>query len=153
MAASVTRLRSSFTALSLASVVLVPVLLGHAGAQALTRWSGLAAGLSVALGLALVPRGAADFYARVAPRLASAAVTVELAVWWVRTADGSASLVVDLGLVGGAALFASVLAAGGYRSIGLSRLGDALQLLAVLVGPVAALVGSGLLELLRGAVS
>ncbi|MDR2373770.1 MAG: hypothetical protein LBD77_06675 [Bifidobacteriaceae bacterium] len=153
MEAALTRMRAAVTAVSLAAVVLTPAMLSQADQSSLTRWTGLAAAILVALGLVLAPRGAADRHTRLAPRLAAGVVALELGFWWMR-AGGEAwlpvAVVVGVGLV---AVFASVVAARGYRSIGLSRLGDAAQFLAVVFGPPAALVAVNLLELARRAAS
>ncbi|MDR1186818.1 MAG: hypothetical protein LBK95_05090 [Bifidobacteriaceae bacterium] len=147
------RLRSTAICVCAATVALTPALLGAWPRGGNLSFLAPVAGSLAAVGLALVPRSATDRLVRRAARYASAAVAIEVVVAvGSRLSLGPATAAAGFGLA--AVLFgASMLASRGVRSVGLSRLGDWLEALALVLAPACALVGAGWLDLLRASVS
>lgn len=128
-------------------VALLPVVL--AGAAGVARWGTLALATCVVLAFALVPRTARGAAVRRAPRAAACAIVVELAVAAPFVAEGR-PVAVGVALAGAAALSVSAVLLGrGRRSVVASRLGDAIEALAVVLALPASLVAADLIETLR----
>jgi hypothetical protein len=137
-----------------ASVVLwSAVLLTRLPPGGLARAAGCAGVALAALAFALAPRSLRTPGARAVPRLAAAGLLAELALWaplpWSRGV-GLAGALFAGAVIG---LLAALGLTRGFRSIGFSRLGDALETLGIVLALPACLVGSGIIDLLRTAVS
>lgn len=133
--------------LSLAAPVLVPVVLVSAE-PGLTGWASLAACGLVAVALALSPRTARGPVARWAPRVGALVMLVELAA--LGAGGGSATTVTLVAVAMGLGVAALSLPIGrGWRSVGFSRLADAMEGLATVLALPVALVGAGAIEAFR----
>jgi hypothetical protein len=145
------RLRSAAICISLIAVIFTPALLEGPPQTPLYRWLTIASGVMVALGLALAPRVTSDRLVRMAARYGAGLVAIEVAF----TLGHNQSLTTSAALAAsGLAIIlflASILAGRGYRSIGLSRIGDWIETLTVVFAPACALIGAGWIDLLRAA--
>ncbi len=137
--------------LSAAAPLLAPVVLVTApgGYQ---RWMAAAACVAVVVALGLGPRTARGEVLRWLPRAGALGVVVEIALVG---AGGDTAAPVTVALVLGALGVAAVsLAIGrGWRSVGMSRLADALEGLATVLALPLAIVGAGAVDAFRALVS
>ncbi len=146
--------RRVITATALACVVAVALLPGVVaaaqradGLAAVPRWGAYTLVACVLLAFVLVPRSSRDTAGRWLPRLAAGALLVETALavplaWRIPVAVGALALCAVVAVVGTAL-------ARGWRSVVASRLADMMEGLAVAVALPAAVVASGLVEVLR----
>ena len=135
---------------SLIGPVVAPIVLLTAK-SGVTRWAGWVACVLVIAALALSPRTTRGALARWAPRVCATVLLVELG------ALGGVSRTVPgmlLALVAGLVVAAVSLPIGrGWRSVGFSRLADAVEKLATVLAFPAAIVAAGAIETIRAAAS
>lgn len=130
--------------------VTAPMVLASAEPGGLAGWAALVALLLVVLSLDLQPRTTRGTLVRWAPRVSAGVLLLELGVLGAASggpvATAATGAAIGLGL-GVAAL--SVAIGRGWRSVGFSRLADALEGLSTALALPAALIAAGVVEVLR----
>lgn len=135
---------------ALVAPLTAPAVLAGAVPGGLTGWASLAAVLLVALSLGLQPRTTRGALVRWAPRLAAAALLVELGVLGAASGGPVATAATGAAIGVGLGVSALSLAVGrGWRSVGSSRLADGLEGLSTALSLPVALTAAGVVEVLR----